>query len=275
MPERTQGGKGKGHMLETREWETLNEMIAALYGIKDSKTTQKAFLTRLMRLIDFDFADFNLAESGEKQDSWLREPVTVSVFDQARERSFVKGYETQYYKKDYVGWIFAQPKSMVYRESDLISETIRKESSFYKDYLSKYDLGSVAGISIISAGRLVGAVTLYKSETRGDFSRRDLYILEILLPHLQNVLESHQAQEKNEQEEVRQRLKYRYRITKKEMDVIRLLLQGKSNHEIAAELGTSPNTVKCQVSSIFGKTEVKSRTQLICFLIQNRLLELG
>lgn len=262
-------------MLESREWETLNEIIAALYGIKNSETMRRALLTRLMQLIDFDFAEFDLAGNKKAQENRLQKPVAVSIFDKTRERSFMKGYETQYYKNDYVSWIFAQPESMVYRESDLISESVRKESRFYKEYLAKYDLGSVSGISIISAGRFAGAVTFYKSEKKGDFSERDLYILKLLLPHLQNVLESHQKQEEKEQEEVKRLLKYRYGVTKKELEVIRLILQGKSNAEIAECLGTSPNTIKYQVSSIFGKVGVKSRTQLICFLIQNRLLELG
>lgn len=263
-------------MLETREWETLNEIVAALYGIKNSEAMGQAFLTRLMQLIDFDFADFNLAKEKEEKgkgekDIWLQEPVTVSIFDKAREQSFAKLYEMQYYKNDYVSWIFAQPKSMVYRESDLISESIRKESSFYKDYLAEYDLGSVAGVSIISAGRLMGAVTLYKSEKKGDFSGRDIYILQQLLPHLQNVLESHQKQEEQNQQEVRRLLKYRYGITKKETEVIHLILQGKSNAGIAADMGISPNTAKSHISSIFGKLEVKSRSQMIYFLLQNGL----
>lgn len=262
-------------MLKNSEWELLNEIIASLYGIQNLQAMRRAFLTRLMRLIDFDLAEFDLAGKESAQKEQLREPVTVSIFDKAREASFIKGYETQYYKNDYVSWIFAQPKSMVYRESDLIGETIRKESSFYRDYLAGYDLGNAAGISIISAGRFMGAVTFYKSERKGDFQDRDLYILEMLLPHLENVLETHQKQEEHEQEEVQRILRYRYGITKKELDVMRLILKGKSNGEIARSMGTSPNTVKCQVSSIFGKMEVKSRAQLICFLIQNRLLELG
>ena len=136
----------------------------------------------------------------------------------------------------------------------------------------RQDLGSVAGISIISAGRLVGAVTLYKSESKGDFSDRDLYILKMFLPHLQNVLESRQGEAEREQEEVRRILKYRYGITEKEQEVMALILAGCSNREIASKKQISENTVKNHISGIFGKIGVKSRTQLLSFLIRNHLL---
>lgn len=63
-------------------------------------------------------------------------------------------------------------------------------------------------------------------------------------------------------------LKYQYGITRKEMDVLCLILQGCSNGEIAEARGISQNTVKSQVADIFGKTGVKSRTQLFRLLME-------
>jgi len=47
-----------------------------------------------------------------------------------------------------------------------------------------------------------------------------------------------------------------------ERRVLELAKQGKSNKEIASELGKSPDTVRTQMSSIFKKTGIKSRHQL-------------
>lgn len=259
-------------MLKNDEWEQINEMVASLYGMRNLEAMRKAFLTRLMSLVEFDLADFNLSGEGEQKDGWLKDPVAVSIFDPGVETSFMKLYETKFYRMDYISWIFAHHKSIVYRESDIIDRAVRRESRFYKEYLAQYDLGSVAGISIISAGRLAGAVTLYKSESRGDFSDRDLYILKMFLPHLQNVLESRQGEAEREQEEVRRILKYRYGITEKEQEVMALILAGCSNREIASKKQISENTVKNHISGIFGKIGVKSRTQLLSFLIRNHLL---
>lgn len=52
-------------------------------------------------------------------------------------------------------------------------------------------------------------------------------------------------------------------ITQREQEVLGLLAAGKSNKEIAAKLGVSPNTVKSQVASLYQKLEVQRRTQAV------------
>ena len=51
------------------------------------------------------------------------------------------------------------------------------------------------------------------------------------------------------------------RLSKRQMQVLRLLGEGKSNKEIAKALLCSPNTVKVHVSAILRQLELKSRTQ--------------
>ncbi len=261
------------NMLNTKEWELLNDLVAELYGIGNAAAMRKAFLTRLMALIQFDLADFNLAKDDRPSRHPLTDPVVVSIFDKEKEEAFLREYETKYYEIDYVSWLFAYHESLAYRESDLIDAKIRKGSQFYREYLSKFDLSSVAGVVVISAGRLMGAVTLYKSERKGDFSQRDLYILERLLPHLQNVLNSDKEKHSKDKEAVDRLLKYHYGITTKERAVIELICQGLSTEEIARRRHVSPNTVKCHISNIFNKTEVKSRTQLISLFLRKGFLE--
>lgn len=52
-------------------------------------------------------------------------------------------------------------------------------------------------------------------------------------------------------------------ITEREREVLQLLADGRSNKEIAARLGLSPNTVKTHVASLFAKLRVARRTQAI------------
>ena len=52
-------------------------------------------------------------------------------------------------------------------------------------------------------------------------------------------------------------------ITEREREVLHLLADGRSNKEIAARLGLSPNTVKTHVASLFEKLRVARRTQAI------------
>lgn len=52
-------------------------------------------------------------------------------------------------------------------------------------------------------------------------------------------------------------------ITGREQEVLQLLADGRSNKEIAARLGLSPNTVKTHVARLFEKLQVARRTEAI------------
>ena len=55
----------------------------------------------------------------------------------------------------------------------------------------------------------------------------------------------------------------RYRLSKREAEVVELVLLGYRNRDIATTLGTSPTTIKKHLTHIFDKVGVDTRTQLI------------
>lgn len=63
-------------------------------------------------------------------------------------------------------------------------------------------------------------------------------------------------------------------LTEREMDVLRLLAKGRSNKEIALELGVAEKTVKTHVSSILSKLQLADRTQAALFAVRERLVEI-
>jgi DNA-binding NarL/FixJ family response regulator len=52
-------------------------------------------------------------------------------------------------------------------------------------------------------------------------------------------------------------------ISERELEVLQLLAAGQSNKEIANRLAVSPNTVKTHIANLFGKLEVRRRTEAI------------
>jgi len=60
-------------------------------------------------------------------------------------------------------------------------------------------------------------------------------------------------------------------LTGRERQVLALVAQGRSNREIARELGVSEKTVKTHVSSVLAKLGVQDRTQAAVYAVRRGL----
>jgi two-component system NarL family response regulator len=64
-------------------------------------------------------------------------------------------------------------------------------------------------------------------------------------------------------------------LTPRELDVLRLIVAGKSNKEIGAALTISEGTVKVHVNSLLGKLGVADRTQAVTEALRRGIVHLG
>ncbi len=62
-----------------------------------------------------------------------------------------------------------------------------------------------------------------------------------------------------------------HRLTARELDVIAALVRGRSNKEIALELGIGLRTIESYVSAILNKLGVRSRTEATIFAMEHHL----
>jgi NarL family two-component system response regulator LiaR len=63
-------------------------------------------------------------------------------------------------------------------------------------------------------------------------------------------------------------------LTEREQEVLNLVVQGRSNQQIADALVISLATVKAHISSILSKLQVSSRAEAIAYAIKNKLVSL-
>jgi len=63
------------------------------------------------------------------------------------------------------------------------------------------------------------------------------------------------------------------KLTRRELDVIRLLVQGKSNKDMAEVMFISEKTVKNHLTSIFRKLNVRDRTQAVLYALKHNLVK--
>lgn len=63
-----------------------------------------------------------------------------------------------------------------------------------------------------------------------------------------------------------------YGLTRRELDIIKKIVNGRSNKEVGEEFSISERTVKHHLTNIFGKIGVTSRLQLALFAVNHHLM---
>ncbi|HMD88682.1 MAG TPA: response regulator transcription factor [Anaerolineaceae bacterium] len=61
-------------------------------------------------------------------------------------------------------------------------------------------------------------------------------------------------------------------LTEREREVLRLMIEGLNNTQIAGSLSVSPSTIKSHVSNILSKLGVASRTEAVTLALRNRIV---
>lgn len=61
-------------------------------------------------------------------------------------------------------------------------------------------------------------------------------------------------------------------LSKRDLEIIKLVVYGKSNKEIAAKLDLCDGSVRNMVSSLLAKLNLKDRTQLAVFAVKNKII---
>lgn len=257
--------------MQQTEWEKINELIYEINNTKDIVVVRRIFLKELNKLVSFDLADFCLSDSKGTKAVSLIDPVVVSRYSKKFEDLFTLRYEKHFEQLDYTKWVFSNPESIVYRESDIIDNEARKKSSYYLHYLLPMNLINVAGMSLAENGTCLGAVNLYRTEKSGDFTDREIYLLKQFMPHLKSKLIQHKEEENygNQYEKGTSILKYEYDLSNREIEIVKLVCSGDNNKEISDKLCISINTVKKHMGNILYKFQLENRVQLINFLIRN------
>lgn len=63
-----------------------------------------------------------------------------------------------------------------------------------------------------------------------------------------------------------------YNLTKRELEVLELMVGGLNNTQIAGQLTVSPSTIKSHVSNILSKLGVESRTEAVTLALRSHLI---
>lgn len=250
--------------LEEHHWLRINTLIQQINQARDHGTMRQVFLHGVRELIPYDFGIFDLSKLKDGTFSSLCDPVIVSDFGATFEQEFIERHDNEYSRLSYTRWIHYEKQPIVYNETDVINQEVRKKSKYFTEYLEPQGFVYCCGCNIVHEGVNLGAVTFYRLLSSQDFSERELTILSLLQPHLINRLA--QLVEVEASLDPRSRLIKEFSLTEREIEVMELVYSGLGNQEIGDTLFISVNTVKKHLNNIFSKLDLKSRSQLITFL---------
>ena len=249
-------------MLKEAEWNTINTILLDLYTVNDVKILASKTLSVLRLLIPFSKGYFIFLDK-KRQIS-----KDLSVF-LGFEESDVEKYIGTYHEKDYLQYLYSLTnESTVYKDSAMIDESVRIETEFYQFFLKPAGIPFGAGIVLAKNQQVIAVFNMFRRENLGDFSEKDLYILNILKKHLENMVASAVKTEVPGDSEEKSLLKAveDFSLSEREADVLRLIADGRSNKDISEQIHVSLSTVKKHVYNIFNKAGVNSRAQLLTMI---------
>jgi len=123
-------------------------------------------------------------------------------------------------------------------------------TEYFTDFLEKNNLYYSCGIDIYHQERLLGTISLFRDQNDNDFSRKDLLYLKLISQqcsnHLNNlfIINKLERKIKKKRSQLLEKAEQKFQLTEREKELLKLLIEGKNNQEIAQNLFISINTVK-------------------------------
>lgn len=242
------------------DWLNFNQVLLKLYDETDLQSFIFQTFYCLQLLIPYTNAYFVILNPDQSIDEIRSRSI-------AMEPDVFRTYLDQYFGKDYLNLTFnLSQHSMAYRDTDLLNEDVRTKTDLYQGFLKPHHIPYGAGILLRRHGQNIGVLNLFRSESMDNFSDRDLQILKNLKDHLSHITYQLFGPRGRDPQPVTQELLWKaaqqFHLSERERETACFICSGRSNEEIAEQMGISISTVKKHVYHIFEKTNITKRSQL-------------
>jgi DNA-binding CsgD family transcriptional regulator len=244
--------------LKENEWNQINEILLEVYSMDNEQEIAERFLKMSRILIPYTQAFFIMCD---EDNQIISENCCFINISEQRKKSYIE----HFYKLDYINYIIGDVRTIVFKDTDILENDLREKTEFYQEFLKPQNMQYGAGIVFIKEEKLLGIVNLFRAEELGDFTEKDLKILHLVKDHLANIIHSLRKNSKSLDGRVSINSEdiSRYNLSKREMEIIQLMIDGKSNQDIGDALVISLSTVKKHVYNIFTKLGINSRMQML------------
>lgn len=245
-------------MISKNDMMMVNDLIYKIHTIDDFNSMRSSVLTSLKLLIPYDVVTFSIASPDNPYE--LCDAVSVGLPEDRW-----KMYEDEFQAMDYTRWTFAAPIAKAYRETDLMNDETRISTPYYQQLFVPSNIHYSAILTLIKNETFYGCINIFRKKDDGDFTDIEMTILDMLKDHLSYRLykakESYSASRKLYPD--KEFLMDNYQLTRREIEILFLLLDGIDRDSISNQLSISPNTLKKHTANIYRKTSVNNYRELI------------
>jgi ATP/maltotriose-dependent transcriptional regulator MalT len=141
-----------------------------------------------------------------------------------------------------------------------------RQTIYYQEFMQPKNHRYVADVFFRYEGEIIAVLSLLRQQSLGRFIDQELSLLRKLQPFLEYTLNTVYLPKRVGE---RQSLEDKYSLTKRELDVMEMIMSGASNKLIASELTLGLATVKTHLQHIFQKMDVSSRAALLSKVIED------
>lgn len=248
--------------LKEKEWITLNKVILEIYSIENMAQFAPHILQICRNLVPYDMGYFLIYD--EQGNCLVQDGYSAA---EGMNEELFASYLSEYYAKDYLQYFLSLFKeSACYRDTDIMEEHLRSKSDFFCEFMNPNGISYGSGCVLWKEKRMLGILNFFRSKRLGDFTEKEMFILNMICNHLaQRLYQLNMARRKFTQDERTKRMRHfagAMGMTSRETECFLLLLEGQSNQNIAENLTISLSTAKKHIVKIYEKCHVSSRSQM-------------
>jgi DNA-binding CsgD family transcriptional regulator len=166
-------------------------------------------------------------------------------------------YESYYQFHDPITLTLQQHRNAV-RVTDVMPQRELMRTEFFNDFLARDGLHWGVNLYAWSGERNIGDMRIWRDRRRGDFSRSDLELLDLVRPALVAALQ----RSRGGVAAVLPASRLEARLSAREREVARLAATGLGDKEIARCLGISRTTVRTHIDKAYRKLGINNRVAL-------------
>jgi DNA-binding CsgD family transcriptional regulator len=227
------------------------DAVHRLYAVKDVAEfpkTMMAVAEELVPCVNISFDSVNLA-TGEATDVFDR-PIAIPHHE------FLARWQSFCHEHPGIAFLKNGGKASVFAIDDFLSQRQFRRTAFYQEFFHPISGTHQLGVILPLRGFVAGMAMNRDAK----FTSGERELIELLHPHFVQAL--HHAQIFSS---VRGVSEFDYRpwrtmgLTHRECEVLRWLMEGKRNDEIAVIVGAKPRTVGKHLENIYSKLGVETR----------------